>query len=148
MAGTFRSFGSADANGRVPYPSSCKGLEFIGQLICCNESAKQHSFGDHPVRRSIPMNGSVVGNRRLSYAESLPCGAHFCDSGSRAASHLSQSQSNTTPVKSKPSDSGRNSNLSLQDHAPGPDTVQLFADLYYMGETNLPEYPHMARRSP
>ena len=45
------------------------------------------------------MNRSVVGNMRLSYAESLPCGAHFCDSGSRAASHMSQSPPNTAPVK-------------------------------------------------
>ena len=36
----------------------------------------------------------------------------------------------------------------IMQNSPGPDTVQLFADLYYMGETNLPEYPHMARRSP
>ena len=31
--------------------------------------------------------------------------------------------------------------------SPGPETVQLFAGVYYMGDTNLPEYPYMARRS-
>ena len=30
-----------------------------------------------------------------------------------------------------------------EENSPGPGTVQLFAGLYYMGDTNLPEYPYM-----
>ena len=33
-----------------------------------------------------------------------------------------------------------------EKNSPGPETVQLFAGLYYMGDIDLPEYPYMARR--
>ena len=53
------------------------------------------------------------------------------------------------PSQNKPSNSSRNSKFYFQDQAKTKvlSAVQLFAGLYYMGDTNLPELPYMARRS-